>query len=59
METAETIIYFWEKKTEKRIEISDMLDGLDIINKICIEIAENKFNEKLADQNRKREQGSL
>lgn len=59
METAETIIYIWEKKAEKHVEILDMLEGLDRINEICQKIAKKKFNEKLTDQNRKGTEGTL
>lgn len=50
METAETIIYVWEKKAEKHVEVLDMLEGLDRINEICEKIHNNTSNEKLIDQ---------
>ncbi|NMC57940.1 MAG: hypothetical protein GYA51_00885 [Candidatus Methanofastidiosa archaeon] len=59
METAETIIYVWEKKAEKHVQVLDMLEDLNRVNEICEKIAKNKFNEKLTDQNRKGTESTL
>ena len=48
-----------EKKVEKHVEVLDMLEDLNRINVICEKIAKKYFDENIADQNRKREQGSL